>query len=63
MAISPLSVKVMSRADGRSAVAAAAYRAAEKLHDERLGRADDFTDKAGFLHSKGLLPRCAGAVG
>ena len=56
MAIYHLSVKVMSRADGRSAVAAAAYRAAEELHDERLGRAHDFTNKAGVIHSEILLP-------
>jgi Ti-type conjugative transfer relaxase TraA len=56
VAIYHLSVKVMSRADGRSAVAAAAYRAAAELHDERLGRAHDFTNKAGVIHSEILLP-------
>ena len=56
MAIYHLSAKVISRADGRSAVAAAAYRAAEELHDERLGRAHDFTSKAGVIHSEILLP-------
>jgi hypothetical protein len=34
MAIYHLSVKPISRADGRSATAAAAYRAAEKIHDD-----------------------------
>src|SRR5260370_2769729 len=45
-----------SRAEGRSAVAAGAYRAAEELQDERLGRAHDFTNKAGVIHSEILLP-------
>jgi Ti-type conjugative transfer relaxase TraA len=61
VAIYHLSAKVISRADGRSAVAAAAYRAAEELHDERLGRAHDFTNKAGVIHSEILLPEGAPA--
>ena len=56
MAIFHLSVKVMSRASGRSAVAAAAYRGAERLHDERLDRDHDFTNKDGVVHSEVLLP-------
>jgi Ti-type conjugative transfer relaxase TraA len=56
VAIYHLSAKVISRADGRSAVAAAAYRAAEELYDERLGRSHDFTNKAGVVHSEILLP-------
>ena len=59
MAIFHLSVKVISRAAGRSAVAAAAYRAAERLHDERLDRAHDFTNKSGVVHSEVLLPEDA----
>ena len=47
MAIFHLSVKVISRASGRSAVAASAYRAGERLHDERLDRDHDFTNKDG----------------
>ncbi|MBW4091871.1 MAG: Ti-type conjugative transfer relaxase TraA [Proteobacteria bacterium] len=61
MAIYHLSVKVISRADGRSAVAAAAYRAAEALPDDRLGRTHDFTHKAGVIHSEILLPEGAPA--
>ena len=61
MAIYHLSAKVISRADGRSAVAAAAYRAASELHDERLGRAHDFANKAGVIHSEILLPESAPA--
>ena len=59
MAIFHLSVKVISRAVGRSAVAAAAYRSADRLHDERLDRAHDFTNKSGVVHSEVLLPEDA----
>lgn len=56
MAIYHFSAKVISRANGSSAVAAAAYRAASRLHDERLDRAHDFTNKAGVIHSEILSP-------
>src|SRR3546814_11043322 len=59
MAIFHLSVQVIGRAQGRSAVAAAAYRAAERLHDERLDRDHDFTNKPGVVHSEILLPEGA----
>ncbi len=59
MAIFHLSVKVISRAAGRSAVAAAAYRSADRLHDERLDRAHDFTNKSGVVHSEMMLPENA----
>ena len=61
VAIYHLSAKVISRADGRSAVAAAAYRAASELHDVRLGRSHDFTNKAGVIHSEILLSEGAPA--
>ena len=56
MAIYHFSAKVVSRANGSSAVASAAYRAAERLTDERLGRDHDFTSKAGVVHSEIMLP-------
>jgi Ti-type conjugative transfer relaxase TraA len=56
MAIYHLSVKVISRATGRSSVAAAAYRSASRLHDDRLDRDHDFSNKPGVVHSKVLLP-------
>ncbi|WP_343517822.1 Ti-type conjugative transfer relaxase TraA [Sphingomonas sp.] len=56
MAIYHFSVKVISRAAGRSAVAAAAYRSASRLHDERLDRHHDFTNKSGVVHSEVMLP-------
>ena len=59
MAIYHFSAKVISRAGGSSAVAAAAYRSADRLHDERLGRSHDFSNKAGVVHSEVLLPEGA----
>lgn len=59
MAIYHFSVKVISRANGSSAVAAAAYRSGLALDDERLGRAHDFSNKAGIVHSEILLPEGA----
>jgi len=56
MAIYHFSAKVVSRANGSSAVASAAYRAAERLTDDRLGRDHDFTNKAGVVHSEIMLP-------
>ncbi len=56
MAIYHFSAKVIGRSTGRSAVAAAAYRAAERLHDERLDRDHDFTAKADPVHREIMLP-------
>ena len=39
------SLQTISRSSGRSAVLAAAYRACEKLTDERLGITQDYTPK------------------
>ena len=59
MAIYHFSAKVISRANGSSAVASAAYRSASELYDARLGRAHDFSNKAGVIHSEVLLPKDA----
>jgi Ti-type conjugative transfer relaxase TraA len=59
MAIYHFSAKVIGRGIGRSAVAAAAYRSASRLEDERLGRHHDFTNKAGVVHSEVMLPEGA----
>ena len=56
MAIYHFSAKVISRASGSSAVASAAYRSASRLHDQRLDRSHDFTNKAGVVHSEVMLP-------
>lgn len=61
MAIYHFSAKVISRAAGSSALASAAYRSASRLHDERLDRHHDFTNKAGVVHSEVLLPEHAPA--
>jgi ATP-dependent exoDNAse (exonuclease V) alpha subunit len=47
---------VISRANGSSAVASAAYRSACELHDERLGRSQNFTNKTGVVHSEIMAP-------
>jgi Ti-type conjugative transfer relaxase TraA len=59
MAIYHFSAKVIQRSQGRSAIAAAAYRAAEALHDESLGRTFNYLDKPGVVHSEILLPEGA----
>ncbi|MBP2279162.1 Ti-type conjugative transfer relaxase TraA [Sphingomonas sp. PL20] len=59
MAIYHFSAKVVSRANGSSAVASAAYRSASELFDERLGRDHDFSNKAGVIHSEVMLPEGA----
>lgn len=59
MAVFHFSAKVIGRSSGRSAVAAAAYRAGERLHDQRIDRDHDFTNKAGVLHSEVMLPKGA----
>lgn len=59
MAIYHFSAKVISRANGSSAVASAAYRSASELHDARLGRSHDFSNKAGVIHSEVMLPKDA----
>ena len=63
MAIYHFSAKPISRASGRSAVAAAAYRCAEKLTNERDGITHDFSRKQGVEHAEIVLPdRCSGAM-
>jgi Ti-type conjugative transfer relaxase TraA len=59
MAIYHFSAKIISRANGSSAVASAAYRSAERLHDDRLDRNHDFTNKSGVVHSEVMLPEGA----
>ncbi len=59
MAIYHFSAKVISRSTGASALASAAYRSASRLHDQRLDRHHDFTNKAGVIHSEVMLPENA----
>ncbi len=49
----------ISRSDGQSSVACAAYRAGEKIVDERTGKIYDFTRKKDVLRSTILLPENA----
>ena len=56
MAIYHLSMKPVSRAGGRSAVASMAYRAGEKLTNERDGMTHDFSRKQGVEHAEIVLP-------
>lgn len=52
-------VQTIQRSQGRSAVAAAAYRSASRLVDERLAMEFDFAGKAGVEHAEILLPEGA----
>src|SRR3546814_753450 len=56
MAIYHFSARVISCAAGSSALASAAYRSASRLHDQRLDRHHDFSNKAGVVHSEVMLP-------
>ena len=56
MAIYHCSIKVISRGKGKSAVAAAAYRAGEKITNEFDGMTHDYTHKGGVVHTEILLP-------
>ena len=56
MAIYHFSAKVISRAAGSSALASAAYRSASRLHDQRLDRHHDFSNKTGVVHSEVMRP-------
>jgi hypothetical protein len=56
-----LSSKLISRGQGRSAVAAAAYRAGERLHDERLDMSFDYERRDGVEHTEIMLPADAPA--
>ena len=59
MAIYHLSIKIISRGKGKSAVAASAYRSGEKIKNEYDGIVHDFTRKGGIAHTEILLPENA----
>lgn len=56
MAIYHVDIKLVSRAKGRSATAAAAYRAGEKILDHTSGETFDYTRKRGIEHTEIVLP-------
>ena len=56
MALYSASVKPVSRSSGRSATAAAAYRNAERIIDERTGDIHDYTRRSGVDHVESFAP-------
>lgn len=56
MAIYHLCIKTISRSAGRSATAAIAYRAGEKVTDERTGLVHDYTRRSGIDDTELFLP-------
>lgn len=56
MAIYYLNMKSLGRAAGSSAVSAAAYRAGERIKDERTGRTYDHSGRQDVLHREIMLP-------
>jgi len=56
MASYHLNVKTISRSQGRSSTAAAAYRSAERIVCERYGVEHDYTRKGGVVHTEILAP-------
>lgn len=59
MAIYHCSVQIIGRSSGRSAIACAAYRAGDKLHDEETGKLQDYSRKSGVIYSEIALPKNA----
>jgi len=55
VAIYHLSVKPVSRAGGRSATAASAYRSAERIEDHTSGEVFDYTRRGGVEHTEIVL--------
>ena len=49
-------VQVITRGEGKSAVAAAAYRAGESIKNEYDGMIHDYTKKGGIVHTEIILP-------
>lgn len=61
MALFSMRVQVIQRSAGKSVVAAAAYRSAERLHDDRQNMTHDYSRKGGVVHKELLVPRDAPA--
>jgi hypothetical protein len=56
VAIYHFSVQILKRSKGHSAIAAAAYRSASRLNDERCGKSHDYRYRQGVVWSGILLP-------
>lgn len=50
-----LSLSKITRGEGRSAVAAAAYRSGERLHEERVGRTHDYRRRRNGITTRRLI--------
>ena len=61
MAIYHLSVKTISRSAGRSATAAAAYRAGVAITDARTGEVHDYSRRSGVVSAEVIVPAGAPA--
>src|SRR5581483_3789449 len=62
MAIYLLHVKPISRAKGGRVTRSAAYRAGERIRDERTREVYDFTERDDVVHKEILLPLSSGAT-
>lgn len=56
MAICVCQIKAIARSEGRSAVAAAAYRSGEKIKNQWDGVEHDYIRKGGIVYKNILLP-------
>lgn len=56
MAIFMATTKSISRGNGQSAVASAAYRSGQKLQDERYGKTHDYSKRHGVMSADIILP-------
>jgi len=56
MAVYFLNLKTFGRSDGSSAPGAAAYRAGERIRDNRTGRTHDHSDRQDVLHKEIIVP-------
>ncbi|HYF94016.1 MAG TPA: MobQ family relaxase [Symbiobacteriaceae bacterium] len=59
MAIYYMNVQVIGRSAGRTATGAAAYRAGERIVDERTGRVFDYSRRTGEIETEILAPQGA----
>lgn len=56
MAIYHLSAKAIGRSSGRTSTGSAAYRAGERIVDDRTGLIHDYTRKSGVSHAEIMVP-------
>lgn len=61
MAIYRFSAQVISRSTGRSATAAAAYRAGVAIEDRRTGQVHDYNRRSGVVHAEIMAPEATPA--